>query len=315
MARFKMIGVTVLVVASVACLLGVSSYVFQPKNNQVEFGMDDASANGILGERKNSLDVLFIGDSEAFSSFSPLQMWAEQGFSSYVSAASGQRLTYGNTLLRRAFRSNLPRLVVFETNSIYAPFTAEDAALRTLQDTVPMFEYHDRWKRLKPHDVAAPVKTTWTDDLKGFRINKGVAAADASQHMAPTDATEDIPALNRQYLQSMIDFCRIHNAVPVLVSTPSTINWNTARHNGIAAFAQQANVDYIDLNAEPTKVDIDWQVDTYDKGDHLNLSGASKTSTYLGALLKERYSLPDHRNDHAYASWDEAFGRYRQIAS
>ena len=58
------------------------------ENNQKEFGQVSEAANGIFGEPGRSLDAIFIGDSEAYSSFSPLQMWEEHGFTSYVSATS-----------------------------------------------------------------------------------------------------------------------------------------------------------------------------------------------------------------------------------
>ena len=86
--------------------------------------------------------------------------------------------------------------------------------------------------------------------------------------------------------------------------------WNTARHNGIAAFAEGVGVDYIDLNVEPTKVAIDWQADTRDAGDHMNLSGAMKVSSFIGKYLSDAYSLPSHKQDEAYRSWNEAFARY-----
>ena len=70
-------------------------------------------------------------------------------------------------------------------------------------------------------------------------------------------------------------------------------------------------VDYIDLNRGRHKVDIDWRWDTRDRGDHLNLSGATKVSRELSALLSRRYGLPDHRGDPTYATWEEDLDRYR----
>ncbi len=301
---------TVIVVAVMAVSLCALSGLFIPKNNQKAFGMMNQEANGILGEPENTIDVLFIGDSEAFSAFSPMQMWNEQGFTSYVCATSQQQLPYGNTLLHRATQNQKPKVVVIETNTIYAPFSIDVAVLRTAQDILPVLEYHDRWKSATAADATTEPQATWTDDLKGFYIYKGVSPTDAAGHMAPSDEVQQIPILNQQYLQMMISYCRSIGATPVLVSTPSTLCWNTARHNGIAKFAESAGVDYIDLNVEPTKVPIDWQTDTRDAGDHVNYAGAVKVSSFIGKYLGETYNLPNHKGDEAYRSWNEAFTRY-----
>ena len=60
-------------------LLGLSA-LFQPKNNMSEFGMEEVSANGILGERRDSVDLLVLGDSEAYSSVSPMELWRDRGY-------------------------------------------------------------------------------------------------------------------------------------------------------------------------------------------------------------------------------------------
>ena len=90
--------------------------------------------------------------SEAYSSFSPLQMWKEHGFTSYVSATSGQRLTYGYRLLEKALRSQKPKVVVFETNSIYSPINGLTQFVSFPMNKLPVFEYHDRWKSLDAQD-------------------------------------------------------------------------------------------------------------------------------------------------------------------
>lgn len=81
------IALRLVVTGIVLCgLLAAVSRIAQPKNNQAEFGQSDPEAHGVLGEPRDSIDVLVLGDSESFCSISPLQLWGEQGITSYVCA-------------------------------------------------------------------------------------------------------------------------------------------------------------------------------------------------------------------------------------
>lgn len=301
------------VAASIVVSLAILSELFMPKGNQKVLGVakDEALALGILREPENSIDVLFIGDSEAYSAFSPLQMWEEYGFTSYVCATPGQQMPYGNTLLRRVTSAQKPQVIVIETDMVYESFNYENAIRRTFQDLFPVFEYHDRWKALiaggKLSKESAVIAKT---DTKGFRTSEKTSPASSVSHMTESTEVQAIPNLSDQYLRRMIAYCREIGAVPLLVSAPSTVNWSTPKHNGIAAFAQSVGVDYIDLNAEPTKVDIDWRHDTRDAGDHLNYTGAKKVSSFIGAYLSEKYHLVDRRGDTSYQLWNEALERF-----
>ena len=79
--RLRHVAFAAFVAAGMICLLALASRVVVPKNNQVEFGQADAPAFGVLGEPRDSIDVLFLGDSEAYCSFSPLQLWGRAGAS------------------------------------------------------------------------------------------------------------------------------------------------------------------------------------------------------------------------------------------
>ena len=70
-------------------LLGISGW-FMPKNNVKGNGIHEARSNGIFGEEKNTIDVLVIGDSESFTSISPLPIWNKYGFTMYNGGVSRQ---------------------------------------------------------------------------------------------------------------------------------------------------------------------------------------------------------------------------------
>ncbi len=301
--------------ALLCALMLAASYLFMPKNNHKAFGVNDAEmlASGILGEKENSIDVLVVGDSEAYSSISPMQMWEERGFRSYLCSTPAQPLYDSYRFLRQALERQSPSVVVLETNAIFRPYKLNDYLLSRAKTLFSVLRYHDRWKSLKVNDFGRPVEYTWTDDLKGFRYNPAVAAASTKNYMLPTDSATPIPALNEDCLQDMLALCKENNAELLLVSTPSTINWNRARHNSIAAFAEENDLTYIDMNTMPNEVPIDWARDTRDRGDHLNYSGAVKVSAFLGKYLQENYALPDQRDAAHDSSWNDSLDRYRNI--
>ena len=304
----------VLALATTVCLLALSSAIVYPKDNSERAGMYDSWVYGILGEPADTIDVIFLGDSEVYSSFSPLQIWSERGLTSFACGTSAQRMYYGYSILKNVTRNQHPRVVVIETNSLFRKFSVSDALLQIAKDAFPVFEYHDRWKRLTPEDFTFEYHATETDPLKGYKIREGVVAADDVDYMNSDDEeVEYIPRVNRWYLYAMINHCRSIGATPVLMSTPSTVNWNAKRHNAVQQFAEEENIDYVDMNEGETKVDIDWSNETVDAGDHVNYLGARKVSNFTGAYLVNHYDLPDHRGDSAFADWDKLARGYADI--
>ena len=56
---------------------------------------------------------------------------------------------------------------------------------------------------------------------------------------------------------------------------------------------------------------VDFSVDTYDGGLHLNLSGAEKLSKYFGEILSEEYGILDHRGETKYDRvWEQKIAFY-----
>ena len=292
------------------------SRIVVPKNNQSEFGQVDASAYGILGEPEQSVDVLFVGDSEVYTSLSPLQIWNEQGITSYDVSTSGQLLCYSKTLLTQALKNQSPRVVVFETNMLFRRFGIDQALWRELANMLPLLEYHNRWKSLSPADFTAKPKTTWTHPQKGYHPNDRTEPSKIQNNMKATTEHERIPLFSQWYLDMLISLCREREIKVVLLSTPSTKNWNAKRHNAVEALLQSRSYDsdvvYLDLNLKQREVPIDWEQDTRDGGDHLNNKGAYKVSHYIGAWLKDTYDLPDHRDDWTYRNWSQAAERLAQ---
>lgn len=286
------------------------SFLFVPKNNTKDAGMEELSANGIQGEPPNSIDIVVVGDSESYSSISPLLIWKNTGYTSYVCGTGRQYLSYSKTLLERAFETQSPKLVILETLCIYRQIPSKTVVMDEVSRYLPILRYHDRWKSVTSLDFSSSSQPNYTNPYKGYRYNGKVSAADTSSYMTEAKNAAQIPLVNRILVEQIQQLCEDNGAKLLLLSTPSTVNWNYQRHNGIQSLAQDLGVEYIDLNTIPDQVGIDWSTDTYDRGDHLNHSGCVKVTEFLSKYLEGTKLFSDRRGDSQYASWNTLLQDY-----
>lgn len=286
------------------------SFLFVPKNNTQAAGMEEVIANGIQGEPPNSIDVVVVGDSESYSSISPLLIWKNTGYTSYVCGSGKQYLSYSKTLLERAFQTQSPKLVILETLCIYRQIPSKTVVMDEVSRYLPILRYHDRWKSVTKLSLDSSSNSSYTTPYKGYRYNAKVSPADTSSYMAEANNVAQIPLLNRLLVEQIQQMCEDHGAKLLLLSTPSTVNWNYQKHNGIQALADELGLEYIDLNTMPQQVPIDWSTDTYDRGDHLNHSGCIKVTEFLSKYLEGTKLFSDRRGDSQYASWNTLLRDY-----
>lgn len=305
----RVVGWVCFVVGLLVLLQGVS-WVVQPKDNTVEAGMERVQANGILGEPPDTIDVLILGNSEAHTAFSPMLLWKQTGYTSYTCGTDAQVLPYSKTMLKRALEKQKPKVVILEALNLYHNMTAGDMYLEELSDRLPVFRYHDRWKRLSQRDFTGPVETTGRNLYKGHVPKMKVDPWEGGDYMAPTGVPARIARTNRLYVQWIQKICQDHGAQLILVSAPSPANWSDARGLGAAAFAGELGCPYLDLNREQAALGLDWSKDTYDKGDHLNNAGATKVTRRLGEYLQALGILTDHRGDPRFSDWDALLKDY-----
>ena len=299
---------TITFIIGLFAMLFSLSYLSLPQNNKSAYGVEDTSANTILAEEPNSIDVLVFGDSESYSNISPLEIWKNSGIPSFICGTRAQRLDYTQILMERAFSEQSPKVVILETNTLYRKISADTQAADVLSLYLPVFKYHNRWKLILG-GALAPVPA----DLKGYKHNLETNPASNINYMKYSDEVEEIPQLNVDYVKEIKEFCDENGAEFLLVSTPSAKNWNYKRHNAVSKLAENLDCAYLDLNALNDEIKIDWKTDTRDGGDHLNHSGAVKASKYLAEYLKSTDKFVDKRNDSAYSAWNDSLDYYNNL--
>ena len=301
---------TVFTVILIGLLWAVSA-VFIPRNNTKDDWKYDYTANGFLAESANSLDVLFLGDSEVFASINPVRIYESYGITSYCCSTGKQRLWYTLEYLYDFYREQSPKVVVLETDLLLKYFSVDDLILHAPEHYLPVLRYHDRWKKFSFSELFKTPEYTYIDDYKGYHLYADIDAADEEGYMEETDERAYISRMNRLYIDAILSCCRRNGSELILLSTPSTKNWNMKKHNSTQQLADTLGVEYIDMNVSEYSVGIDWSKDTKDKGDHLNYYGAIKVTDKIGEYLNAKGVLPDHRGDKAYSGWDNSLEKMK----
>lgn len=301
---FRNIICSVLFLSILSVLLMAASAIMKPGKRAGVNSLEDPLTNGVLAERKNTVDVLFLGDSECYSTFIPLKIWNDHGITSYVCGTTEQVLSFSYELLIKAEKKQNPKIVVLETNTVFREVTNTKAFINKAEGLFSVFKYHDRWKNLQPKSWQINENKIYDERSKGYLFNTTVNAASTQGYMTPTNEKETILTDNVKYIKKIRDYCRKNGAELVLVSVPSTKNWNYAKHNAIAELSDNLGIEYVDMNTLQKEIPIDWKNETRDEGDHLNYYGAVKATSYMGKYFEASGLFENKKNDPEYAEWN-----------
>lgn len=296
----------VIFIALFCLLFAFVSPFFIPKNNNTAAGIHEVEAKGFLAEPENSLDVVFLGDSEVFSTFIPLRIWENHGIASYNCSTPDQVMYQSYSFLQHVLERQAPKMVILEANALYREFTIADVISHTAEELFPYLRYHDRWKTMTGYDFTQNVEFTHLIRDKGYTYRTRAIPASTEGYMTPSDEIYPMPVLSTWYFNAIHSLCRERGIPLMVVSVPSPTNWDYYYHNGVVKLLEGLDVPYIDMNLMPQEIPIDWQTESYDGGDHLNYAGACKVTDYTGQMLWDTGLFTDKREDPVYSHWNEA---------
>lgn len=297
-----------------ALMLQALSWVLVPKTYGKGGGMRNYRSRGFYGEEKDSLDVAAIGNSDLYSGFSPMEIWEDHGITAYACGEIKQQVNQAFYLLQELLTCQKPKVVILEVDSLFDE-SATGHLASILESAVkyvfPLLEYHDRWKEVKISDFKSQ-DTIWHDPDKGYYYSAETVPYRGGDYMRDKGKTAEMDPMTAYYLDEFMGLCRDSDIAVILVEMPSANSWNRARHEAVAAYAQQQEVPFIDFNLNMEETGFDWAPDSRDGGNHLNHSGARKISAWLGDYLAQNYELEDHRQDPAYSQWEQDLAEYKK---
>ena len=263
----------------------------------------------IASEKKDTVDVLFLGDSLVYSSISPMEIWNNYGYTSFDCAGAAMIISDAYEYLEYAINKQHPKVVIMEANVLFRDPKKRQLSVtlaNKAKELMPIVTYHNNWKKY----LEKGSMENWINVDKGYKYITKVKSGKNEDYMAYNKDKELIPKGNTKYFEKIIDLCNKNNIKLVLIGCPSQLSWKYQKHNTATKIAKKYNLEFINLNIE--NIGIDWIKDTKDRGAHLNNSGSKKVSLFLGNYLKNTNLVIDHRNDPYYKEWHTAYKLYEE---
>lgn len=266
----------------------------------------------LAAEMPNSIDLAVMGDSESYTSVLPMKLWKDMGIPSYLAGQASQSMSELYSTLEALTENQKLKVILLETNLFFRNRKSltgiEEMIAVRAASMLPIFQYHDLWKCA----FVKPKQTT--GKWKGYKLKESVVPYSKDyDYMKETDKKKAISWFNLALFDQFLQKCRDSGIRVILYSAPSPVNYGMRRHNALVELAKEKQLVYIDLNQKIQEMGIDWEKDTMDGGDHLNVSGAEKATAYLEKVL-ETLDLKDQRKDPAYDEWNKGADEFAKMA-
>ena len=329
-------GVKIILVLLVFCLLlSAVTILLQPKY------MTDLVEGSMLSQyyrEAGGHDVIFIGDCEVYANFTPMELYRQQGITAYVRGSSQQLIWQSYYILKETLEYEIPKAVVLNVNAMRYSEPVSEAFHRLTIDKMrwsdekvgiirasmteeenfwsyvfPILRYHSRFDELTKEDFQYFLKTkdnTWN----GHLVNQNVLPVET----LPTKrvlADYRFGDICYDYLEKIRLLCEDNGVELILIKAPSVYPyWYEEYDAQIQKYADEHGLAFYNFLDHVEEIGIDYQLDTYDGGLHLNLAGAEKLSEFFADILAEKHGIPDHRQDPDIAAeYDEKLQAYDEF--
>lgn len=295
-----------------ALLLTAAGIILNPGQWFLNGRIKDRNARHaqIMTIPRNCIDIYNIGNSLAMVGISPMDLWTDQGYTSFNLCRGASNTCEAYYLLKHGFDYQDPDLIMIESNMLFKNgdilTDLQDVLSEFLQYLFPFIKYHNLW-------LVAGAPPSHREYYMGYLISEHIMPYTGDlDYLKPTDEKKKIRYMSTYYMDRILQLCEKNDIEVILYSLCSPKCYDTTRLNAVSEYANTRGLTYIDLNRNWQEIGIDWSHDTRDEGDHLNEYGVAKVTAYMGHYLADNLELTDHRGDPAYSSWDTLYEAYLQ---
>ena len=307
--------------------------------------------NGFYLEKKDTVDMVFIGASEVYCDFAPGYAYGKYGFTSYPFVSQGSTVRNFTTAVKEAVRTQHPKLIVIEINGVLydEPHYSKEAYARYFIDNVPLnknkveyienyvqddkieyylpiVKYHSNWKQML--NGAPWSASVIADDLRGYTLLKGVMTRAAVQPMDPVSLVNLQPGAEElrsplledaeKELIGLLEYCKAENINVLFVRFPHAVQDKERVRFGRAAAAgdiiRSYGFPYVSFDFLFDEIGLDPETDFYNP-EHLNINGQQKFTEYFSEYLIQNFGItPTKLDGRTKKEWDTCAAYYEEYA-
>ena len=323
---------------SFLCILGTVfmkiTYLFS------ETGYNRLNIVGIKEEEP--LDMVYVGASAAFTYWQPLKAWNDYGFTSYSYATVGLPAESLKHCIEEVLKTQDPELFVVDARPFQLWSENVDAHVRhgadsmdyslnrfslvrdyfnsrtvtedvdVLSHYLQIIKYHSNYQEvLSKEENWKMINNKSNSEYKGWTFMEYHCPLEKPTGFE-TDQCTELPEGSRQILDDLLDFCKEKELKVLFVVCPYFITEEDQKvYNTIQKIVEKEGFDFLNTNLYLDEMNLDFQTD-FNDCNHVNCFGAEKYTDFLEKYLVNHYSLPDHRGEEVYASWDDLYIQFKE---
>ncbi len=289
--------------------------------------------NYFYDEPADSLDIMYLGSSNAYNHFNAVLAFHEYGFTTGLLSSDSQPFTAIKYLLEESRKAQNPKLYVIDI-SIANNIKSNEGGIRKVTDElkpslnkikattnilkysdIPKEDYinyyftfilyHDLWKQYKKDLGELSIL------FKGHLLSSQTVTIEPQEQFEWNDEIGDLTKDQKEVIYDLIEYIKSNKLNVLFVVSPRTYFEEDLKElNAIINIIEKEKLSVLNFN-KLEDLNINYETDYFNYA-HLNAYGAKKFTLYFSDCLKKNFELPDHRNDDRYASWNETYDRYLQ---
>ncbi len=283
---------------------------------------------------ENSIDVLTIGSSQVVRGFSALELYKNYGISAYGIGTGQQSIQNSYAWIKESTKTQNEKVICLEIKMLFEDTPEEQNrkgvdnmkfSLNKLENMIfdakeansyetfisylfPITRFHSRWKEIGTENF---VETPKAVNYRGYTLENEVSGNLDYMYLEDNIPYEAYMKKERyECINNIIKYCK-EKGIGLIFVKMLDMDWDIERHNSVASIAKANDIKFFDFNMKELMEDADllYAGDT-SRNNHLNITGAEKTTNYLGRYIKENYEIEDKRGNKEYEYLDKQLEQY-----